>query len=354
LGFGVFSLLSWAVISLLSFILKQIFSSSIAVSPVMLIGAILILVINLFAVIFITIKAYQVVIKPISDLIEAANQVAEGDLSVRMEVPQRGQLHRVITAFNHMLDQLQHADELRQNLTADVAHELRNPLHIIQGNLEGIIDGVYPADKAHLEAVLEETHLLSRLITDLRTLSLAEAGQLPLHLETVNISELFTDLQTSFSGPAEAAGIDFLAECRKHPHKPFVSINEKIQSLPLIEISADPDRIDQAVGNLLINAIRHTPEGGMIRLTAEISANEVVIQVKDTGEGIPEDQLPYIFERFWKADPSRTHADGSGTGLGLAITKQLIQNHGGRIEVTSQPNHGTTFTIHFPLIEVID
>jgi signal transduction histidine kinase len=236
-----------------------------------------------------------------------------------------------------MVEELEQADRQRRHLTADVAHELRTPLHIIQGNLEGILDGVYEPSEEHINATLEETRLLARLVDDLRTLSLAEAGQLPLQLEQVNVAELLTDAQTSFSGQAEAAGIALLVETKGE-----------------LWLTADTNRLDQILGNLLVNALRHTSAGGKITLCAEPTAEAIRLTISDTGEGIADEDLPYIFDRFWRGDRARTHGDGTGGGLGLAIVKQLVGLHNGRINVTSQLGQGSTFTIELPRDQVTD
>lgn len=228
-------------------------------------------------------------------------------------------------------------DQLRRNLTADVAHELRTPLHIIQGNLEGILDGVYEPSIDHINATLEETRLLARLVDDLRTLSLAEAGQLQLRLEDVELCGILEDVGTSFSGQAESQGIELKIECAG----PVAGVS----------MSLDAGRIDQALSNLVVNALRHTPSGGAVTLRAIRDADGVQIMVQDTGEGIPPDDLDYIFDRFWRGDRSRTRTSGVGGGLGLSIARQLIQSHGGRIGVESVQGVGTTFTIDLPIGE---
>jgi len=281
-------------------------------------------------------RAFRGIVTPLAGVMAAADAVAEGDLTVRVaENGRHGPFDQLARSFNRMTAELQRADQQRRNLTADVAHELRTPLHIIQGNLEGVLDGVYDATPGHIEATLEETHTLARLIDDLHILSQAEAGQLPLHLERVDVRELLADVQTSFSGQAEAAGISL-----------EVMLLSPSTDLTL---TADPGRLDQVLSNVVANALRHTAAGGEIRLTAVRQPDHLLLTVADTGEGIPAEDLPYIFNRFWRGDSARTRADGVGGGLGLAIAKQLIEAHHGQIDVSSTPGQGTTFTISFPV-----
>jgi signal transduction histidine kinase len=264
----------------------------------------------------------------------AADAIAEGNLSARVPAHGPGEFSRLADSFNHMAEELERGDRQRRKLTADVAHELRTPIHVIQGNLEGILDGVYEPTEGHISATLDETRALSRLVDDLRTLSLAESGQLPLVWEPVDVAELLADVSTSFSGQAEAAGIDLRVEIDEDPALP--------------DITADAGRLDQVLSNLMANALRHTPSGGTISLRGERAGDGVCITVRDTGEGIPPEDLPYIFDRFWRGDRSRSHTGGAGSGLGLAIARQLVQAHGGHIGVESQPGQGTTFTIELP------
>ena len=279
-------------------------------------------------------RAFRGIATPLADVMAAADAVAEGDLSARVPVPRHGdnEFKRLAQSFNRMTEELERADQRRRNLTADVAHELRTPLHIIQGNLEGILDDVYSPSVEHIGATLDETRLLARLVDDLRTLSLAEAGQLPLVWESVDVTDLLADVSTSFSGQAEAAGIALRVETG--------------DGLPAI--TADVGRLDQVLSNLMANALRHTPSGGTITLQAEPIRDGVRITVRDTGEGIPAEDLPYIFDRFWRGDRSRSRAGGAGSGLGLAIARQLVQIHNGRIGVESEQGQGTTFTIELP------
>jgi two-component system, OmpR family, sensor histidine kinase BaeS len=268
---------------------------------------------------------------PLSDLIQAADTVASGDLSVQVDEAGSSGLGRLARAFNHMTAELEIADRRRRNLTADVAHELRTPLHIIQGNLEGVLDGVYEPTPAHIEATLAETRLLGRLIEDLRVLSLAEAGELPLASETVDVADLLTDVRTSFSGQAEAAGIDLRVELLAEP----------------LAVLGDAGRLDQVFSNLVANALRYTPGGGDIVLAARALPGAVEITVRDTGRGIPEEDLPYVFDRFWRGDAARGRGTG-GSGLGLAIARQLVRAHKGTIDVKSTVGEGTCFTVTLP------
>ena len=268
---------------------------------------------------------------PLARVMAAADDVADGDLSVRVPEYGPGEFRRLAHSFNRMVSELQRTDQLRRSLTADVAHELRTPLHIIQGNLEGILDGVYEPTPEQFSLLLDETRQLARLVEDLRTLSLAEAGQLPLERETLDVQDLLSDVVTSFSGQAEAAGVSLRAENRSG-------------SDPL-NIRGDAGRLDQVLSNLVANALRYTSAGGRIALSAWRTPEGVCIQVEDNGKGISPEDLPNIFDRFWRDDPTR---QGS-SGLGLAIARQLVQAHGGSIRVDSRPGQGTSFTINLPV-----
>lgn len=280
---------------------------------------------------------------PLADIMDAADAVAAGDLQVRVQERGSPEFQRLANSFNRMTEELARTDQQRRNLTADVAHELRTPLHIIQGNLEGVLDGVYAPTPEHIEATLQETRMLARLVDDLRTLSLAESGQLPLHPEIVDVHDLLSDVITSFSPQAESAGIHLCME------------NARLtgDATSPLTLYGDPDRLDQVLSNLVSNALRHTPSGGNITLDATTvqtaDGDQVQLTVADTGNGIAPEDLPFIFDRFWRADRARTHIAGTGSGLGLAITAQLIKAHGGTIEVSSTPGQGTTFIVTLPV-----
>ena len=277
------------------------------------------------------IRSFRKVGTPLADVMTAADAVAEGDLSVR--VPERGpgEIRRLSESFNRMVDELASADQQRRNMTADVAHELRTPIHILRGNLEGILDGVYEANPEQIEMMLDETRLLIRLVDDLQTISLAEAGQLHLNFEPVNIAELLADVQTSFSGQAEEVGVDLA-----------VTVEDAD-----LTVNADAGRLDQVLSNLVGNALRYAPAESCIRLQAESSPMGVRLRIRDEGQGIPAEDIPFIFERFYRAEKSRSRK-GGGSGLGLAIARQLVQLHHGTIDVESELEKGTTFTIELP------
>jgi signal transduction histidine kinase len=290
-------------------------------------------------VVFVLFNLYMRFGRPLEQLFKTINAVEAGDLSARVPEDNSEMFSDLIKRFNKMVGELERAEQQRRNLTADIAHELRTPLHIIQGNLEGIVDGVYQPSTEHINNTLEETQLLSRLVNDLQTLSLAETGQLPLHPTRFLLHDLIDDLTSSFSSQAASLGIDL----KTHIADPNLSI------------TADYDRLNQVLSNLITNALRHTPEGGVISIdsgnlpaggSGSSEARSVRIQIKDTGSGIASDDLPFIFDRFWRGDKSRSERTHSG--LGLAITKQLIHAHGGTIDAQSEPGRGTTFTIELP------
>jgi len=279
----------------------------------------------------IAMRSFRAIADPLARVMAAADAVAEGDLSVRVPEGGPGEISRLGRSFNRMATELQRTDQQRRNLTADVAHELRTPVHIIQGNLEGILDGVYSPTPDHIHLLLDETRQLARLVEDLRTLSLAEAGQLALQRELLDVAGLLADSATSFSAQAEEARVSIHVEVGAHDGP--------------LQVHADAGRLDQVLGNLLVNALRHTPPGGQITLSAAPIPSGVRLQVSDNGAGIPPEDLPFIFDRFWQGDDERQRLAGAGSGLGLAIARQLVQAHGGKISVESPPGQGTTFTL---------
>jgi signal transduction histidine kinase len=263
--------------------------------------------------------------RPLMSIMEAANRIAAGDYSARVQVQGPPPVRMVGGAFNSMAGKLQAQDRLRRNLMADIAHELRTPLAVMQGRLEGLIDGVYPRDDAHLEQVLDETRTLARLVEDLRTLAHTESGMLDLQKEPTDLASLAADAAGALSGDAEkrrvAVRIDAPAE------------------LPLVTV--DPLRIREVLVNLLSNALRHTPRDGRVTVTLRARGEHIAVAVADTGSGIPPEQVPRIFDRFYKGPES------TGTGLGLTIARNLVAAHGGDIRAESTPGSGTvvTFTV---------
>lgn len=315
-----FSLLSWFVADLLGVV--DISPGGLALAVPIAAAALVIVVFGAFRIGFMISRT----VVPMGDLIEAANRVANGDYSAR--VIERGprEVSSLTHTFNIMAERLQTNDEMRRRLLADVTHELRTPLTVIQGNVEGLIDGVYPADEDHLRALLEETQVMSRLIQDLRILSLVESGSLQLQMEPVDVEDLLRGARAAFMTQANSAEVELAVEVG--------------EDLP--EGFADFERIRALVENLIANALRYTPPGGSIRLKAYSEAGRVAVEVSDTGRGISPEDLPHIFDRFYKSSDSR------GMGLGLAIARGLIEAHGGEINAESELGKGTTVRFTLP------
>jgi two-component system, OmpR family, sensor histidine kinase BaeS len=265
---------------------------------------------------------------PIGDLIEAAERVEAGDYQVR--VPERGarEIRGLARAFNQMAERLEHDAVQRRRLLADVSHELRTPLSVIQGNLEALLDGVHPADHEHLTALLDSSRTLSRLVDDLRTLSLAEAGELRLHREPTDITQLLRDVIAGFQAAAESAKVTLELEAE--------------EGLPSLDI--DPTRTQQVVANLLGNALRHTPAGGRIVVRASRAGPDAVaVEVHDTGTGMSPEVVGRVFDRFFRGP------DSTGSGLGLPIARELVVGQGGEIGAASQQGQGTTIRFTLPV-----
>jgi signal transduction histidine kinase len=238
----------------------------------------------------------------------------------------------VADAFNDMAARLEAAETLRRNLLADVAHELRTPVTVIQGNLRAILDDVYPLEKEEVARLYEQTRLLTRLIDDLRELAQAEASQLSLNVGPVDVAVLVKETAAAFNPIAHSQEVELTVELLGH--------------LPTIQ--ADGARLRQSLHNLVDNALRHTPANGRILLQVEQVNDTVQIRVQDSGHGMKPEQLSHVFDRFYRADPSRSRESG-GSGLGLAIVQAIAQAHGGDVTaVSSGPNQGSTFTLTLP------
>lgn len=273
---------------------------------------------------------------PLGRLAEAARHIAQGDLAQRVTVGGAAEVADVARSFNAMAADLERAEQARRAMIADIAHELRTPLSVIQGNLQAILDGVYPLERAEIATVYNETLLLHRLINDLRDLAQAEAGQLHLALQPLAVTTLMAQARARFGELAAEKGVTLAVELPADPP-------------PVV---ADPDRVQQILHNLLANALRHTPTGGAVTLRAAPAERTgcLRIEVIDTGSGIAPADLPHVFERFWRADRARSREQG-GTGLGLAIARQLVLAHGGQIGVASTPGQGSRFWFTLPLAE---
>jgi len=271
-------------------------------------------------------RVFRGIAMPFGDLVEAASRVADGDYSVRVRERGPREVRTLTRAFNSMAARLQASDEKRRNLLADVTHELRTPLTVIQGNLEGLLDDVYPRDDAHLRPILDETRVLSRLIDDLRLLALAESGALQLQRESFDLATLINETVASFQMQAKAADIALSVDVA--PNVPMLNV--------------DPARIRQVLENVIANALRYTPRAGMIRIIGSVKDQHIVVETSDNGAGIAPEELPHIFDRFYKSRDSR------GTGLGLAIAKNLVAAHGGEISAQSELGKGTTIQFSLP------
>lgn len=263
---------------------------------------------------------------PLSRLAAGAKAIGARNLDYRVPVQGSEEIREVARSFNEMATALQSAESLRRNLLADVAHELRTPLTVLQGNLQAILDDVYPLDKSEVARLYDQTHHLHRLVNDLHELAQAEAHQLPLHRQTVDPGRLAQEAVELFGPVAEEKGIRLVLEAGSD----------------LSAIQGDRARLMQVLQNLLNNALRHTPAGGQIRLSVNArqtgTESSVEITVADSGEGIAAEDLPHIFDRFYRAGRARDR-DSGGTGLGLAIVRALVEAHNGQVEATS-PGRG--------------
>jgi signal transduction histidine kinase len=270
---------------------------------------------------------------PLSNLAQAAHAFAARDWGYRVKVKGASEIAAVGRAFNEMAAEIQHTEMLRRNLVADIAHELRTPLTVMQGSLQALLDEVYPLERSEIATLYDEARLLARLVDDLRELSLADAGQLPLHTQSVDVFPILHAVAAQFALVAEAQGVQL-----------DVHVDKQLSC-----VRADPDRLAQVLRNLLANALRHTPRGGRVELAVDCQET-MRIDVNDTGEGIAEEDIPHVFERFYRADPSRTPSQGS-SGLGLAICKAWVEAMGGTIGVESKVEQGSHLWFTLPLAE---
>ena len=284
----------------------------------------------LLATIFFAARNLRRMSMPLDELLEASNHVANGDFTVRVEERGPFEVRALLREFNSMAEKLEVNDKQRRNMLADISHELRSPITIMQGNLEGMIDGVYAADAERLKSLYDETQILSRLVDDLRTLALAESGSLQLKQEPVDIGLLIREVVSAFESQAKEKNI---------------RVELQLGNVDTIEI--DPLRIREVLSNVVANAVRYTPRGGEIKVGVTESTvpekRSVTVFVQDSGAGIQSEDLSRIFDRFYKS------SDSGGMGLGLSIAKYLVEAHGGKIWAESETGKGTRVSLSLPL-----
>lgn len=266
--------------------------------------------------------------RPVRELTTATHMVAQGELGHQVPVRRQDELGELAISFNQMSADLARSTDSRRQMTADIAHELRTPLSLIMGYTEALSDGKLEGTPETFDILHEEAQHLNRLVDDLRTLSLVDAGELSLNRRLVRPQALLQRVATAYAAQAKAQGVSLVVEVDGDT----------------ADVDVDPDRMVQVLGNLVTNAMRHTPAGGGIVLSAEPRRDSVVLAVRDSGAGIAPEHLPHIFDRFYRGDQSR-HQEGGESGLGLAIAKSIVEAHSGRISVASTPGVGTTVTI---------
>ena len=264
--------------------------------------------------------------RPLAAVVAVARRIEAGDYSARLPEFGPPDIRSLARAFNSMAGRLAADEVRRRDFLADVAHEMRTPLSVIQGEAEAIADGIHPADTEHLAPILDATRLLERLVDDLRTLAQVESGALQFVREPVDVARLVEDAAAAFDAQAASAGVKLQAD-----------VGEGVGS-----VEGDPERLQGVLANLVSNALRHTPRGGSVTVTARRTGDDVVLDVADDGEGIASDLLPRVFDRFVRGPGS------DGTGLGLAISRDVVTAHGGTIVVKSDQGVGTTFTVTLP------
>jgi len=274
----------------------------------------------------------SLILRPVHGLTKAANQMAEGDLSQRVKVRGGGELASLGTSFNQMAESLEGAEDRRQSMTADIAHELRNPLAIQRAHLEALQDGVYPLTLENLTQIGEQNQQLTRLVNDLRTLALVDAGELSLNMRNVDLNAICADLAARFQPQADAKKV----------------LVESVCAPDRISAVGDRERLQQVLDNLMQNALRYTPEDGRIEVSLRRQGDSAIFAVHNNGPSIPDDVLEHLFERFYRGDKARDRASG-GTGLGLAIARKLAEAHGGALIGENHPAGGVVFKLVLPL-----
>ena len=269
--------------------------------------------------------------KPLRDMAAAVRRMEVGDYTARVETRSRDEVGQLATAFNRMSAELEVLERSRQDLVANVSHELKTPITAIRAHLENLADGIEQPDRETMQVMLNQTERLGRLVDQLLDLSKLESGEVPLQLEPMPLAPVIDQVLSEFSvgrAVTDVALIDDVADD--------------------LAVEADRERIHQVVFNLVDNAVRFTPPGGEVTIRAWREDERVQIEIHDTGVGVAPEHLPRVFERFYRADPARSRDDGGGTGIGLAIARSIVEGHGGRIAATSEPGRGATFTFDLP------
>ncbi|MCF7875694.1 cell wall metabolism sensor histidine kinase WalK [Candidatus Bipolaricaulota bacterium] len=290
-------------------------------------------IISVLAAIFLTLIYSRRTLKPIKDITSAAERIEHGNLDQEVDVRSRDEVGKLASAFNSMAEELKKQERLRKNMVSDVAHELRSPLTKIHGYLKAIKEGTMETNEKAINSLYRNSRLLKRLVDDLHDLTMAEAGRLNLDKQPILLDDIVSRVVESINLRLEEENIELNTESNGE-----------------ILLNVDPDRIHQVLLNLLENAIVHSPEGGTIQLDTELTDNQVEISISDEGEGIPKEDLPHVFDRFYRVDRSRSRTTG-GTGLGLTISKELVEAHEGKVEVRSEKGEGSTFTVTLPYKE---
>ncbi|KQL49811.1 histidine kinase [Brevibacillus choshinensis] len=272
--------------------------------------------------------------KPIVNISDAAQTVSKGDLSVRVALPQgKDELSGLVQSFNNLVENLQRQEELRKRLTSDIAHELRTPLNTLLAQTEGMLDGIWEASPEHLEATRSEVLRLIRIVNDLDQVIQAEAGALNISQEVINLSQVVENIVGSMTAAFQLQGIHITSQLKTAGW-----------------ITGDKQRIAQVVSNLITNSLKHSKKGGKVIVSVEKKGEIIEVKVIDSGTGISSDDLPFVFERFYRGDRSRNREKG-GTGLGLTIVKGIVEAHQGNITIESEVGKGTTVTLRFPVTE---
>jgi signal transduction histidine kinase len=319
----IFVLIMVSVVAALAWLISTLASQDIRHS----IGPAILVLIALFVITRFT-RGLRGATAPLGDLIEASARVEAGEVGTQVDVRGPREIRALARAFNAMSARLAADTKERRRLLADVSHELRTPLTVIQGSIEGMLDGLYAADREQLERLLAETHQLERLIEDLRTLSLTDAGALPLHREPIDLGALAADVVAGFRAQASAERVTLEVEGGDTP-----------------ALSLDARRVRQVIGNLVSNALRHTPPDGRVIVRVRRIGPAVELEVSDTGSGMDAESVDRAFDRFWRS------GDRAGAGLGLAIVRDLVEAHGGEASLESRPGAGTTVRCRFPISE---